>query len=189
LTKEKVRTKSEEIAIAAAKEAIDEYVAREKANRKKQVFQNTNVLLEHYLDLKAYCDKAVYTGTVQTEDIIDIQYIDGDEDFIRDLEKEEITVKSIMVSREVTKIYITHVDTALETLKSKCYAKDIYDKYRAVDMLHLDPELQTVPWSERISLVADKLNCADTTVRRWRNEMVKELSVFLFGVDGLKLII
>lgn len=177
----KQKTKSEEIALAAAKEAIREIRAEEKANRKKQIFQNANVLLEHYLDLKSYCDNAVYSSYVPNEG--------EDEDYVFDSDGEEITIKSIKASRELTLIFIAHIDMALSLLKRKCELKEELAKYRVIEMLHLDPDLQVIPWSERISLAADEVNCADTTARRWRNEMVKELSVFLFGVDGLRLAI
>ncbi len=176
-TKDKMKSKSEseKIALAAAKEAINEFVAKEKADKKKQIFQNTNLLLEHYLDLKAYCDHATYKGYLEDEE--DSLTIDGF----------EITIKSIRANREVTLIIISHVDTALSLLKDKCKEKDMGEKYKVIEFLHLDENQQAIPWSERISLVSDDLCCGETTVRRWRNEMVKDLSVFLFGVDGLKL--
>jgi len=169
------KSKSEEIALAAAREAISEFVAKEKADKKKQIFQNTNVLLEHYLDLKDYCNNAVYKGRFADEE--DSICIDG----------YEITIKSVKSNRETTLIIISHVDVALALLKKKCHAKGMDEKYKVIESLHLDKSQQAVPWSERISLVSDDLCCGETTVRRWRNEMVKDLSVFLFGVDGLKL--
>ncbi len=177
----KAKTKTEEIALAAAKEAIKELREEEKAGRKKQIFQNTNVLLEHYLDLKAYCGNAVYKGSPR-EDVEDAY----DEESIN-LDGDEITIKSIKSNREVTMIFIAHIDMALSLLQRKCELKEITEKFEVIDMLHLSEVLQATPWSERISLVSDKLNCGETTVRRWRNEMVKDLSVFLFGVEGLKL--
>ena len=177
IEKNKIQLKSESeiIALAAAREAICEFVAKEKADRKKQIFQNTNLLLEHYLDLKAYGDNAIYQGYIGDEE--DSLCIDG----------YEITIKSIKANREVTLIIISHIDMALSLLKKKCQVKDMGEKYKVIEFLHLDENQQAIPWSERISLVSDDLCCGETTVRRWRNEMVKDLSVFLFGVDGLKL--
>lgn len=175
------KTKSQEIALAAAKEAIKEYKAEEKSKRKKQIFQNANVLLEHYLDLKAYCDKAVYTGAVSNDN--------QDDDCMIDSDGEEITIKSIKANRELTLIFIAHIDTALLLLRRKCEQKEALSKYRVIESLHMNEELQSIAWSERIALVADELDCGETTVRRWRNEMVTDLSVFLFGVEGLKLVV
>ena len=110
MAEKKTKTKSEEIALAAAKEAIEEFVAREKAGKKKQIFQNANVLLEHYLDLKAYCDNAVYTGSPETSKQTE------DDDYMIDTDGEEITIKSIKANRELTLIFIAHIDMALELL-------------------------------------------------------------------------
>ncbi|WP_241428215.1 helix-turn-helix domain-containing protein [Clostridium sp. DJ247] len=35
--------------------------------------------------------------------------------------------------------------------------------------------------------IAETLNCGVNTPRRWINEMINELGVLLFGIDGLKL--
>lgn len=178
--KDKPKTKTEEIALAAAKEALREFKAEENAGRKKQIFQNTNVLLEHYLDLKAYCENAVYSTTYSPNE-------GEDEDYIFDSDGEEITIKSIKANREVTLIFIAHIDMALSLLRKKCELKEATDKFRVVEMLHLDDELQELPWGERLTKVAEEIPCVERTVSRWRNEMVKDLSVFLFGVEGLKL--
>lgn len=183
MAEKKAKTKSEEIALAAAKEAIKELRAEEKANRKKQIFQNANVLLEHYLDLKAYCDNAIYTGSAETSDD------DENQDYMIDSDGEEITIKSIKANRELTLIFIAHIDMALELLRRKCEIKEAMNKYRVIEMLHLDSDLQELPWGERLAKVAETIPCGEISVRRWRNEMVKELSVFLFGVEGLKLAI
>jgi hypothetical protein len=177
-------TKSEEIALAAAKQAIKEFASEEKAKRKKQIFQNANVLLEHYLDLKAYCDNAIYSNT--TEQIEDDE---NDQDVMIDTDGEEITIKSIKANRELTLIFIAHIDMALMLLKHKCDVKEIPEKYKVIEKLHLNPKLQELSWGDRVAKVAEEIPCADRTVTRWRNEMVRDLSVFLFGVEGLKLIV
>lgn len=180
LTEKKTKTKMEEMASAAAKEAVREWKEKEKASRKKQIFQNANVLLEHYLDLKAYCDNAIYTSGAENEE-------DSDEDYMIDADGEEVTIKSIKANREVTLIFIAHIDMALELLRKKCEQKETLNKYRVIEMLHLDKELQLLPWGERIQKVAEEIPCGERSVSRWRNEMVKDLSVFLFGIEGLKL--
>lgn len=178
----KARTKSEDIALAAAKQAIKEMQEEERQKKKKRAFQNTNLLLEHYLDLKQYCDNAVYKIQDHEEELE--HEID---EVIEDVTGEDISVMSIKRSKEITLIMISHVETALELLRKKSQSKGIEDRYSVLDMLHLDPSFQDIPWTERISTVADSLDCADSTVRRWRNDMVQDLSVFLFGMDGLRL--
>ncbi len=125
--------------------------------RKKRFYQNTNLLLEHYLDLKTYCDNAVYA------------------------------VQSIKSNREVTMLMMSHVDTALLLLKGKCAAEGTTEKYKVIELLHLDKNQQEIPWAEKILRASKQLCCDEMTVMKWRSEMVHDLSVFLFGVEGLKL--
>jgi hypothetical protein len=37
-----------------------------------------------------------------------------------------------------------------------------------------------------IQVVNEGLNCSEASVRQWKNEMIDELSILLFGFDGLK---
>lgn len=182
MTEKKINTTMDEMASAAAKAAIREWREEERVGRKKQIFQNANVLLEHYLDLKDYCDHAIYTsGAVSEEDLF--------EDYMIDFDGEEITIKAIKANREVTLIFIAHIDMALELLRKKCKQRAVPEKYMVIELLHLNREMQELPWGERLQTVAEKVCCADKTVKRWRNEMVKELGLFLFGIDGLKLVV
>lgn len=181
---ETIKTKMEEIASLAAKEAIKELRAEERKAKKKRAFQNTNLLLEHYCDLKVFCDNAVYQVDLLTEN--------GEENMIykiiEEVNGEEVSVRSIRRSREITLIMLSHVDTALDLLKVKCEKADTLDKYTVIDMLHLDPGLQNIEWAERLGTVCLELDRSESTVRRWRSEMVNQLGIYLFGLDGLKLV-
>lgn len=164
-----------ELALAAAREAILEFAAQEKATVKKQVFHNTNLLLEHYLDLKAYCRHAVYKECpVNLEDAVNI-------------EGYEITIQSIRANLDVTRIILSHVNTALLLLKKKSRAQGSDQKFRVIELMHLDAKMQAVPWSERVRITSKELQCEETNVLKWRNEMIRDLGVFLFGAGGLKL--
>ncbi|HVJ48129.1 hypothetical protein [Desulfitobacterium sp.] len=44
----------------------------------------------------------------------------------------------------------------------------------------IDPDKRTIQWSERIQLVAAEIHCDESSVRRWRNEMIDELAILLF---------
>lgn len=45
---------------------------------------------------------------------------------------------------------------------------------------------RSIEWGESIRTIALEIPCGEGTVRRWKNEMISELSILLFGVDGLK---
>ncbi|QOX63694.1 hypothetical protein FRZ06_10190 [Anoxybacterium hadale] len=169
------RAEYKELALAAAREAILELTAQDKASAKKQVFQNTNLLLEHYLDLKAYCIHAVYKEfPINLEDAVN-------------LEGYEITIQSIKANLDVTRIILSHVNTALALLKKKCRARGFDQKFRVIELMHLDEKMQAVSWPERVRIISEELQCEEASVLKWRNEMVRDLGVFLFGAGGLKL--
>ncbi len=134
------------------------------------------------MDLQAYCDNAIYTGIIRDEN-----EDNDDDDYMTDSDGEEITIRSIKASRGVTLIFIAHIDMVLEFLWKKCEQKGITNKYKAIEMLHLNEKLQELSWGERLAKVAEEIPCGERSVSRWRNEMVRDLNVFLFGVEGLKL--
>lgn len=67
----------------------------------------------------------------------------------------------------------------MEILKQKQIKLCTIEKYNALDYLYIN-ELD-------YEGIAVKLNCNERTTRRWTNEMINELSVLLFGIDGLKM--
>lgn len=174
------------VATDAAKEAIKMIKEEERKDKKKRAFQNTNLLLEHYLELKDFSNNVVYESTFA----IDVEQSQIYE-IIDQVTGEEISVKSLKRSKEVTLIMLNHVDCALETLKQKCECSnkdDMMDKYTVIDMLHLNPALQELEWADRLGTVCDELGKSETTIRRWRSEMVSKLGIYLFGVESLNLL-
>lgn len=174
------------VATDAAKEAVRMIKEEERKDKKKRAFQNTNLLLEHYLELKDFSNNVVYESTfaIDTENSKIYEIID-------EVTDEQISVKSLKRSKEVTLIMLNHVDSALDRLYKKCKNSDNTDmlnKYEIIELLHLDPIMQELGWSDRIIQVAARLNCSERTVRRWRTEMVNKLGVYLYGVEGLNLL-
>ncbi len=175
------------VATDAAKEAVKMIKEEERKGKKKRAFQNTNLLLDHYLELKEFCENAIYESAPHAVDDENKQLYE----IIDEVTGEEISVRSIKRSREVTLIMLNHVETALETLKQKCECSDkdeMMDKYTVIDMLHLNPNLQELEWVDRLGTVCDELGKSETTIRRWRSEMVSKLGIYLFGVEGLNLL-
>lgn len=153
----------------ATKEAIREYDKEKKLEQKKKVFHNTKLLLKHYNDLKTHVDKAIY----------DINSLEWDLEEIGELERDELYILSIRRSKSKTLIMIAHIDMAMEQLKKKQYHLCTIEKYQALESYYFN--------EETYENIAEKLNCGVITVRRWVNEMINELSILLFGIDGLKL--
>lgn len=162
-------------AYEAAREAIKEYNKAELKKDQKKVLRNTRLLLSHYTELKCHYECAKY----RTEDIIAVKF-DGDRIDITKGIGEDVHISSIKRSKMVTMIMLSHIDTCLDLLSIKAHK----DKYEVLFRLYIDP--YEMEWMEKIKKLSDELHISEATVRRWESEMVNELSVFLFGVDGLK---
>lgn len=99
----------EQMASAAAKKAVKEWKEQGRKAKKKRAFQNTNLLLEHYLDLKDFWENAVFQdGTLTVDEKRQKIYRILDE-----VSGEKVTARSIRRSREITLIMLSHVDMDL----------------------------------------------------------------------------
>lgn len=165
----KTNVNIDELISKAAKEAIREYDKEKIQEQKRKVFHNTKLLLKHYNDLKSHVDNAISDVTRLETDLIDLN----------ELERDELYILSIKKSKTKTLIMIAHIDMAMETLKKKQYKLCATEKYQSLTMFYFD--------EMSYEKIAEELNCGVVTVRRWVNEMINELSINLFGIDGMKL--
>ncbi len=158
-----------EVINKATKEAIKEYDKEKKQEQRKKILHNTKLLLSHYNDLKSHVENAISDATNLEADLIDIE----------EIERDELYILSIKRSKTKTLIMIAHIDMAMESLKNKEYKLCSPEKYDALKMFYLDE----VPYDQ----IVKQFNCGVNTPRRWINQMINELSILLFGIDGLKL--
>ncbi len=149
------------------KMTINEYEKNRREEEKKRVLHNTKLLLKHYNSLKAHAMKSVY----KIEDIEkDIEEIDGDD---------KAYILSIRRSKLRTLIMVSHIDAALKELKDKKLREGTYEQYRALTMFYID--------CKTYEEIQGELNCGKNSPLRWINSAVRDLSILLFGVDGLKI--
>ncbi|RXI46529.1 hypothetical protein DP145_06810 [Clostridium tetani] len=159
----------DEVINKATKNAIKEYDKEKRMEQRKKIFHNTKLLLKHYNDLKSHVQNA----------IADIKQLEGDLDELGDLERDELYILSIKKSKSKTLIMIAHIDMAMDLLKKRQYKLCSIEKYHALEKYYF----KEMTFEE----VAESLNCGVVTARRWINEMINELSILLFGIDGMKL--
>lgn len=167
-----------EVAKEAALEAFKIYKQQEKANMKKTRLHNTGLLLNHYIDFLDHYEQIKYKAS-------DIQ-----DDLSPDIDKielDDIMIYSIKRSKIRTMIMIRQIETAVALLKVKMKDKNQMEKYHVIEKLYMDRSKSKLEFNPRVNLVADELHCSDSSVRRWNSEMLNELSISLFGVDGLRL--
>jgi len=73
---------------------------------------------------------------------------------------------------------IANIDIAMEILEEKQKNACTYEKYQAIEKYYI----KGLTYED----IAIQLHCSVMTARRWVNEMINQLGVLLFGIDGLK---
>ena len=162
-----------DIAKAAAVEALKLQKDEERQYVKKNRYHNTELLLRNYLSLMEHYENAKDKAS-------DIMALD-------DLDIDEVIIKAIKRSRVRTMIMINQIDTCLEILRFRQASKGQSEKYEVIHFLYLDKARRDIQFGELVKVVAEELQYNERSIYRWKNEMVAELSILLFGVDGLKL--
>ncbi len=161
--------KMEDIANMAADAAIKRYTDKEKKEAKNKKLHNTELLLKNYNSFIKHSNDSKDSF----KDIEDDINIDPE-----DLDDDDLYIHSIRRSRIRTAIMVEQIDMALQYVKNKMNEKGQLEKYEVIDKVYLK--------EEGFEKAAEELNCSEMTIRRWKNEMIRELSVPLFGVDGVK---
>jgi len=167
----------QEIATAAAVEALKIQKNEEREKARKNRFRNTELLLKNYLSLIKHFELA--QDKASEEDLETYNFEEAD--------LEDITVQAIRRGRIRTLIMVTQVEVSLVALRKRMIDKGQPEKYAVVEKLYLDPVKSLLPWKERNRLVAEELHCGETSVWKWKNDMIEELSIIIFGIDGLRL--
>lgn len=166
-----------DIAKTAALEAFRAFKNEERERIKKARFHNTELLLKNYYSLKEHAEHSKYKAS----DLEDI------EDFDFDVEMDDVIVQAIKRSKMRTTIMLNQIDTVLSILQRKMQAKSQPEKFEIIWKLYIDQCKINVPRDEKVKIIASEVHCGEASVRRWKNEMIAEMSILLFGVDGLKL--
>lgn len=162
---------------AGVREALDR-INKEKEEKRKSRFdrrlRNTDLLLKNYNKFVAHCNTALYTSK-QLKQANAIDILDEVED-----DEDEVYVRSIMRTRERTYLIVNHIKRILGYYKYITKSEPEKErKYRVIVGLYID--------KKTYNQMAEELYCSTKTIERDRKEAIEELSVLIFGVDGLKL--
>ena len=84
---------------------------------------------------------------------------------------------SVRRSKMKTAMMIANIDRAREELRAEYETKEMTYKYDAFKMHYIDG----VSYEE----IADIQNCGKNTPSRWSKELIRKMSVKLFGIDGV----
>lgn len=155
----------DEVIDKAIKKALKEFKVEERVEKKKKILHNTKLLLKNFNYLKTHSAKAKYDISG-----LDIEAETGDD---------RAYILSIRRSKLRTLIMVSHIEMAMNELKKNKIRAGSLEQYRALEMFYIE--------KKTYKEIREKLNCGQNTPARWINECVDELSVLLFGFDGLKM--
>jgi len=167
-------------ALAAVRQCLSE---QDRKNR-NFAFRNTKLLLENYQDLKKHVyhakDSAADIEETNDDELMDTEETMGNDynTDLLDLEP-DIFIDSIRRSRCRTIIMIAHIDTCLKLLSIQASKNKEYAKYRLLKLVYFE--------HREFADLAPEFYCSEATVRRWVNDMIRQLSVYLFGERGIQM--
>jgi len=159
----------EELIKSIALEVIRTLKKEEKQRVKKAILDNTEVLLNKYYMLQDFIDELDY-----------------------DCLFDDILYKSDSLKRKKinSAILLNHINKSVKKLFN------IHPKQgKVIKLMYMRPWFSKLTWEKKINGLArhSKLlfgeKVSERTIYRWRTNMVDELSIILFGADGIKLII
>ncbi len=164
---------------AGAAQAIQEYKKltneTEKFRRDKR-YHNTKLLLKHYRDFREHVKNSVYS-----DDQID-RSRDADDwlDLMETVADDEIYINSIKRTRRRTEIIVAHIDTMMDFYKAQG-EKDLpkASRCKVIRGIYVD--------GMTFSETAEKMHISESQVYRLERHGIEDLSVLLFGIDGLKI--
>jgi hypothetical protein len=171
ITAEKNQSKeniaNDELINKAVVKAIKEYNKQQLSEKKRKALHNTKMLLKNYEKIRSSINEAISEESQLNESF---RYDDED----------EVYINSIRRSKLRSMIVVAHIDRAMEVVKEEYEKKATPEKYEAF----ISCFMYNMTYDEAAVLYLS----SKPSISRWINEITKELSVQIFGVDGLDLI-
>ena len=161
--KEFVKKLSKEI----AKEALFEIVNSKKDRR----YQNTKLLMENYKILKEHVNGI--------KDEINLKIEFRDEDNIIFVKSDYLWLEIIAKSKARTIEMMEYVDTKIKYLIYEYEEKGQYEIIDSFVMFYIEGKTDDE--------IREKHTCGQNTPKRWRDKILKELSILLWGIDAIQM--
>lgn len=167
-------------------QATAKCLAREinkRADSRNRNYHNTEELLKNYRLLKDHVDYAVCSGhDVRTavEKIDEMKnefYENYDEEFLQ--KYPDLFIETILKSRVRTALMVAHVDVMLAKLRKETEENGKQWQWQMFENVRIK--------GQSYEIVAEDIPCAASSVYRHVKIMTLQLSVMLWGMDGLRL--
>lgn len=158
--------KTEELINAAVKRAIAADKAQNQQHERGKVLYNTRILMESYREMRRHVETA----------ISEIEELNAEE--FQPLKSENAHLESVRRTKLRTAMMIANIDRAMSELEAEQAEIGLSYKFEAFKMHYID--------GVAFEKVAERLNCGKNTPARWSKDMMRRMSVKLFGVDGIE---
>lgn len=159
---------ADELIEKAVKKAIKDYDREQRKERSRKALHNTKLLLKNYKKIQSSIEEAISDAKQLEENLVIIDNSD------------ELYIESIRRSKLKSLIVLAHIDKALDVVRNEYGKKGSTEKYD----IFMECMIDGVTFDE----AAIKYYSSKTSISRWINEVTKEVSIQLFGVEGVDLI-
>jgi hypothetical protein len=163
--------KNEETAVVlkavtgAVKKAVSEAMTEQKRQERQKALYNTRKLMESYIEMQTFLHNAI---SEEREVQNTAFFVFGGENAKLD---------SIRKSKMKTAMMIANIDRAMEELKREHEQKGTAYKFEAFRMHYVDG----IAYEE----ITETLNCGKNSPSAWSKLILKQMSVKLFGINGI----
>lgn len=167
-----------EVGAKAVAKSIEDERRKARSERFRRMYADTKLLMQHYRSLNSYYANAVWDDE---DDDMD-EFLDVME-LMNSKYSKTVVVESIRKSTEKTRIIMRHVNKMLGIYEKMCKESTRPDDrrhWRVLKAMYLDPD--PVSADE----VAEMVGVHTRTVYKDIDAAVDDLTVLLFGIDGIE---
>ena len=151
---------------AAVKKAVSEAIAEQKRKERQKALYNTRKLMESYIEMQDFIKNAISEESEVHNTALAV------------FGGENAKLESVRKSKMKTAMMIANIDRAMEELKREHGQKGTDYKFEAFRMHYVD--------GTAYEEIAELLNCGKNSPAAWTKLLLKQMSVKLFGVNGLE---
>lgn len=161
----------EELIKSMAKRVAKEALFEIENIKKDRRFHNTKLLMENYKNLKEHVD-GIKEG-------INLKYEFRDGESLLCVKSEYLWLESLARSKARTIEMMEYVDSKIKYLIYEWENKNQYEIIDSFIMFYIENKTDED--------IRQKYNCGQNTPKRWRDKILKELSILLWGIDAIQM--
>lgn len=151
---------------AEIRKIVQDTMEAERKIQRNRILYNTRILMEQYIEMRRHVENA----------ISEVEEMDATE--FESLMQENTHLESVRRTKLKTAMMIANIDRAMEELRQEYEDNRTLYKYEAFRLHYID--------GKSFEEVAEIQNCGKNTPSRWSKELIRKMSVKLFGIEGIE---